>query len=344
MSFEPTRSDQSEAFIDLAYRLILQRPADAAGISHYKKAFAAGLPPVELLKTLLNSDEYKQKHSVYDYTTDPEIAPYLTPTLKELSSRLQACGEIELDRYEKSFSETFVERDQLVIGQREYGPVHKQRFWELVNAFALLIEGNANPKVLEIGASEFSGLYKTLFPQIQLDILDRPYADDYVGFTEAVCRRIARCETFYAVDLADYRMFGPALEKLRQYDLILFTEVLEHLPIHPLDLLPSLIGRLTPSGAIYLTTPNCFSYHKLRQIESRWNPQMLFPNQDGNWDAHYHYREYSAKELFKFINEAGGQIQGFYFSDCWDEAKEIDTALPLEERGNMVFVVKRRYA
>ena len=207
MSFDTSRSDQSEAFIDLAYRLILQRPADAAGISHYKKAFAAGLPPVELLSTLLDSEEYRQKHSVYDYTKDPEILPYLTPTLQELSARLQACNEIELDRYETSFSKTFIEREQLVIGQREYGPVHKQRFWELVNAFALLIEGKGKPRVLEIGASEFSGIYKTLFPHIQLDIVDRPYADDYVGFTEAVCRRISGCETFYAVDLADYRMF-----------------------------------------------------------------------------------------------------------------------------------------
>jgi SAM-dependent methyltransferase len=344
MSFDPSSTDQSEAFIDLAYKLILQRPADAAGISHYTKAFAAGLPAVELLRTLLDSEEYRHKHSGYDYTTDPEISPHLTPTLKELSSRLQACNEIEVNRYESSFSETFIEREELVIGQREYGPVHKQRFWELVNAFALLIEGKGKPRVLEIGASEFSGLYKTLFPQIELDILDRPYAEDYVGFTEAVCRRIARCETFYAVDLADYRLFGPALDQLPQYDLILFTEVLEHLPIHPLDLLPSLIRSLTPSGALYLTTPNCFAYHKLRQIESRWNPQMFYPRQDDNWDAHYHYREYSAKEVFKFINEAGGQVHGFYFSDCWDEAKEIANPLPLEERGNMVFVVKQRPA
>ena len=96
MSFDTSRSDQSEAFIDLAYRLILQRHADAAGISHYKKAFAEGLPPVELLRTLLDSDEYRQKTSVYDYTRDAEIAPYLTPTLKEFSVRLQACRKLSI--------------------------------------------------------------------------------------------------------------------------------------------------------------------------------------------------------------------------------------------------------
>lgn len=344
MSLETTHSDHNEAFIDLAYRLILQRHADAGGMSYYKEAFAAGLPPVELLRALLDSDEYSQKRSVYDYTADPHIAPHLTPTLKQFSAKLQACSEIEMARYEAAWSETFIEREELVIGQREYGPVHKQRFWELVNAFSLLIEGKDTPRILEIGASEFSGLYKKLFPNIQLDVLDRPYAAGYVGFTEAVCRRVARCEAFYTVDLADYRMLVPALERLPQYDLMLFTEVLEHLPIHPLDLLPSLIRRLTPTGAMYLTTPNCFGYHKLRQIDSRWNPQMVYPRQDGNWDAHHHYREYAAKELFTFITEAGGRVHAFYFSDCWNEDKEIAHHLRRQpdERGNMVFVVRQK--
>ncbi len=344
MSLDTTHSDHDEAFIDLAYQLILQRHADAAGISHHKEAFAAGLPPVELLRALLNSDEYRKKHAAYDYTADPHIAPHLTPSLNAFSAKLQACSEIEMARYETAWSETFIEREDLVIGQREYGPVHKQRFWELVNAFSLLIEGKDTPRILEIGASEFSGLYKKLFPHIRLDILDRPYAVGYVGFTEAVCRRVASCETFYAIDLADYRTLAPALEKLPQYDLILFAEVLEHLPIHPLDLLPCLIQRLTPTGAIYLTTPNCFAHHKLRQIELRWNPQMVYPRQHGNWDAHHHYREYAAKELFMFITEAGGRVQGFYFSDCWNEDKEIahDLRRQLEERGNMVFVVRQK--
>ena len=343
MSLDTTHLDPNEAFIDLAYRLLLRRQPDAFGMSHYKDALAAGLPPVELLRALLNSDEYGQKHTAYDYTADRDIAPHLTPTLKQLSAKLQACSEIEMARYERAWGEVFIEREELVIGQREYGPAHKKRFWELVNAFSLLIEGKDAPRILEIGASEFSGLYKSLFPQIRLDVLDRPYAAGYIGFTEAVCRRVTGCEAFYAVDLADYRMLVPALERLPQYDLILFTEVLEHLPIHPLDLLPSLIRRLTPTGAIYLTTPNCFAYHKLLQIELRWNPQTVYPRQDGNWDAHHHYREYAAKELFKFITEVGGRVDGFYFSDCWNEDKEIADHLRQQpdERGNMVFVVRR---
>src|SRR5882757_7130198 len=92
---EDTREGSREAFIDLAYRLILGRSADAAGKADYKSALAAGLPPVELLRTLLDSDEYKQKNVAYDYTADPDIAPFLTSALDQLSAGLQACDEVE---------------------------------------------------------------------------------------------------------------------------------------------------------------------------------------------------------------------------------------------------------
>jgi hypothetical protein len=341
---EDTREDNREAFIDLAYRLILGRPADEAGLADYKSALAAGLPPVELLRTLLDSDEYRRKHTAYDYTADPDIAPFLTPALEQLSARLQACDEVERSRYEKAWSEVFIDRDDLIVDQRSYGEIHKERFWELVNAVSLLTNGKDAPRILEIGASEVSGIYRKLFPQIRLDILDRPYDANYLGFTEAVCRRIAGCEDFYPIDLADHRALVPALEILPEYDLILMTEVLEHLPIHPMDVLPALIQRLTPDGAMYLTTPNCFAYHKLLEIKSRSNPQPIYPRQDDNWDAHHHYREYAAKEVFKFIDEAGGKVCAFYFSDCWKEEQEVADHLLRQpnERGNMVFVVRRK--
>ncbi len=343
MAIDATHSDTDEAFIDLAYRLILHRPADVDGMSYYKNALAGNLRPVELLRALLNSDEHLKKHAAYDYTVDPDIAPYLTPTLKQLSGKLQACSEIERTRYERAWREIFIGRDDLIVGQREYGPAHKERFWELVNAFSLLIKGIDRPRILEIGASEFSGLYRRLFPHIRLDILDRPYAPDYPGFTEEVCRRVTGCEAFYGFDLADHPSLVPALERLPRYDLILFTEVLEHLLIHPMDLLPALIQRLTPGGALYLTTPNCFAYDKLRQIESRSNPQMVYPRGADNWDAHYHYHEYAAKELFGFVTEAGGRVDGFYFSNCWNQEPELADHLRQhpDEGGNMVFVVRR---
>src|SRR5713101_5171888 len=121
MSLDTTHPDADEALIDLAYRLILQRQADTDGRSHYKEFLAAGLHPVELLRTLLDSQEYKKKHAAYDYTVDPDIAPHLTPALTQFSARLIACSEIEIGHYERVWSEVFIDREDLVIGQGEYG-------------------------------------------------------------------------------------------------------------------------------------------------------------------------------------------------------------------------------
>src|SRR3977135_2840503 len=155
MNLDNPSLDSDDAFIDLAYRLVLQRPVDEDGRSHYKEALASGLPPFELLRVLLNSEEYKQRTAAYDYITDPEIAPQLTPALREFSARLQACREVERASYEQAWSEIFSDGDDLIIGQRSYGEIHKTRFWELINAVSLLIDdvgdGTSGPRVLEIG-------------------------------------------------------------------------------------------------------------------------------------------------------------------------------------------------
>src|SRR5947209_17819733 len=106
---------------------------------HYKQALAAGLHPVELLRALVDSDEYRRQYAAYDFTSDPDIAPFLTPKVNRLAARMQACAEFDRESYERGWNEIFVDRDELVVGQREYGPAHKLRFWELVNAFSIMI-------------------------------------------------------------------------------------------------------------------------------------------------------------------------------------------------------------
>jgi len=129
-------------------------------------------------------------------------------------------------------------------------------------------------------------------------------------------------------------------EHQRSYDLILFTEILEHLIINPIELLKELLNLLNESGSIYLTTPNFYSKRNLDLIALRENPQAIYPEADGNWDAHHHFREYCAKELFRMIEKAGGVTTHFYFSNCWGNGN--NETLPVEQRENLVFVIQRR--
>ena len=126
-------------------------------------------------------------------------------------------------------------------------------------------------------------------------------------------------------------------------DLVVFTEVLEHLTRHPVEILQFLLKRLTFRGSLYLTTPNAFSHGKLHLIGQRRNPQQVFPRGDENWDAHYHSRESSMSELVEFVKEARGRVRALHFSSCWDEP---DAARHLaqypDQRGTLVIVVSRQ--
>ena len=120
-----------------------------------------------------------------------------------------------------------------------------------------------------------------------------------------------------------------------RFDLILLTEVLEHLCIHPVDILRPLIRALSSQGLLYLTTPNFFALEKRKLMQCWKNPQEVFPAADGNWDAHHHHREYCLTELLPFIEQAGGCLKGFYYSGCWDQQPCDNPA----ERANMVFLI-----
>ena len=59
------------------------------------------------------------------------------------------------------------------------------------------------------------------------------------------------------------------------------------------------------------------------------NPQEVFPRRGQNWDAHYHYREYTLNELVHFATEAGGRVVESSYSACWDES-EVVAGMQLE--------------
>ena len=100
--------------------------------------------------------------------------------------------------------------------------------------------------------------------------------------------------------------------------LVVLTEVIEHLPIHPVDVLDACDPTAAAGGFLYLTTPNFFAQAHLEQLGRGENPCAVYPAGDGNWDAHHHYREYDAIELAGFIAAAGGRVEAFYFSRCCD--------------------------
>jgi hypothetical protein len=225
----------------------------------------------------------------------------------------------------------------------QYFHTHKERFHELFNCYVYYVQNiiSKRPIVLEIGVSELLPLYKRLISHISLVTIDRP--TEWYGFDAEYCINIGKADRHYNIDLNKDRLSKDyANSPLGVFDYIVCAEVLEHLVVNPVDFLADLIGLLTPTGYLYLTTPNFFSHYNLQKIERRENPQYIYPRQGENWDAHHHYREYEMKELLHFIKEAGGEVVQYYYSDCWDDPRLVKTFLSRypDQASNLVVITR----
>ena len=327
---------EADSLVELVYPLILGRSADPQGSEDYSYKLQQGvLTSLGFMQELMASEEYQQAQGNYDYLVDENVESYFNIEVLELSAELEECKYLKSSEYEAAWQVVFNTDRSLIIGQQEYGIQHKQRFWELVNATGVLLQNTSQPQVLEFGVSEFSGLYAKLFPNMKFHTSDRPTPNDYIGFTEAVCKQLVGGDHM-PLDLTDtYALNIFAQQQEGRFDLILLTEVLEHLCIHPVDILRPLIRALSSQGLLYLTTPNFFALEKRKLMQCWKNPQEVFPAADGNWDAHHHHREYCLTELLPFIEQAGGCLKGFYYSGCWDQQPCGNPA----ERANMVFLI-----
>jgi len=358
-SAEPVTADadaEKLEFIEIAFKALLGRSPDIGGLQTYKQHLDHGKSYAAIIKAITAGQEYQNREvkknqalgfQNWDIQNDSEFQQYLTDDVKQFASKLEQCAHLSKDQYDNLWQQIFCGDRELVVGQQDYGVQHKQRFWELFNAVEILVEKKSSRgpiKILEFGVSEFSGFYKTLWPDVELHTADRSHSEDYIGFTRETCQTISSCSHHFEIDLNSPRSLEENVrpEAMAGYDVIVFAEVLEHLVVNPVELLAGLLSLLKSEGQLYLTTPNFFSWRKMQMIGHRENPQQVYPAGDDNWDAHFHHREFSAKELLSQIQQAGGNCLAFYFSDCWDDDEQTPNPLPIAERGNLVAVIGRR--
>jgi SAM-dependent methyltransferase len=222
--------------------------------------------------------------------------------------------------------------------ETEYFRLHKLRYYELFDTVIEHLNGRLAPRVLDVGTGEFLPLYKQLLPQMELVTLDRPTEQN--GFAPGYALHRARARQHYSVDLNQVRLTTThGTPPLGLFDYILFTEVLEHLLVHPIELLEDLLSLLKPDGYLYLTTPNFFSHRRVAALARGENPQEVYPRRGQNWDAHYHYREYTLPELVRFTAEAGGQVIRSGYSACWDEPEVLAGICPEERLSQLVLLI-----
>lgn len=223
--------------------------------------------------------------------------------------------------------------------ERVYMQTHKERFFEAFEQMALYLPAVEKPRVLEFGTSNFTRLFKKIFPHIELITVDRP--TEIFGFPAAWALENCGADQHYSINL-NREGIGPEWGNppIGTFDFVMFCEILEHLPVSGAQLVEELISLLKPNGLLYLTTPNFFSMHALQKISHRESPVEQFPRRGEDPSASMHFREYTLDELVQFANNGGGRVvKAVYSTSMFNEQNNPAFDTRPEYSSNLMLLV-----
>lgn len=176
--------------------------------------------------------------------------------------------------------------------QRSYIAYHARRYAKLLTLIAQHRDVHQPFALLDVGPAFQTELIRQLFPPAQVDSLGFPFPYSPM--------RAGEEHTDY--DLNNTNEESGWIDVGRQYDCIVFCEVLEHLYTSPRQVLRFLRTLLKPGGLLILQTPNAVCLpNRLMMLAGR-NPFMLISEERRNPG---HYREYTRQELHGYAQQAG---------------------------------------
>jgi len=119
----------------------------------------------------------------------------------------------------------------------------------------------------------------------------------------------------YQFDLNNSQNLKSWRKDIPQYDIIVFSEVIEHLYTSPKLVLEFINSILIDNGIIIIQTPNAVVAHKRIQMLLGYNPYNLISENTGN---PAHFREYTAAELSDYFHQTGFIIEQMTFENYFD--------------------------
>ncbi len=189
--------------------------------------------------------------------------------------------------------------------RKNYSEIHKDRFADTLRICKDYAQ-SPSARVLDIGRSELTSYLSSFYRNVETLGID-PALDDG-GHREQGAMASVKHITFDLLNSPDFSLWpvcGP-------YDLIVFSEVIEHLHVAPEFVLAFLRSLLSPSGALICTTPNAVEIGKrLRMLAGR-NPYeriRLYATNPG------HIREYTQKELIEIGLSVGLRCRDHIYFD-----------------------------
>jgi SAM-dependent methyltransferase len=213
-------------------------------------------------------------------------------------------------------NEFYIENDK--FQEQSYTLLHKKRLEELFYLINTKIS-NAH-KILDVGTTPFT-FYLKKHTSCEVYSLD---------FTDGFKNRCTKANIIFKQ--FDLRGEGIPFEE-NLFDLIVFTEVFEHILSDPISLLQKFHKMLKPGGLLILSTPNQASLsYRLKLLFNR--PILEYPTwqlSSNSIHGHGHNRLFVTRELTDYMKKAGfdkikvsySSKSDFIYSTHYSEPKNV---------------------
>ncbi|MCC6263881.1 MAG: glycosyltransferase [Bryobacterales bacterium] len=231
---------------------------------------------------------------------------------------------------------------------REYLMQHLSR---LVTTLELLPEGGQDRSVLEMGC------YLQITPALRWSKHYGEIRGCYYGPVGEAARRSIRA-TDGRVFECDVDAFDAERDAYPYaegtFDVVLCTELFEHLGYDPMHCLLEIHRVLKPGGRLLLSTPNACSLRAIAAILGQYHPgffpAFMRPTAAGGIDPRHH-REYAPREIDMALTDAGFTVEQLRTAPYWSAPEpqfewvrhlldryELDPTL----RGECIFALARK--
>jgi SAM-dependent methyltransferase len=220
---------------------------------------------------------------------------------------------------------------------KAYVQFHRRRFDLLIELLDRCERTSPLQRILDVGPFVQTEMIRQRFPGAIVDTL---------GIEDPRFRG-RRQETHYEFNLnriPDANGRPP----IREYDVVVLAEVIEHLAVAPLAVLRYLGSAVRPGGWVVVQTPNACAIHKrLGMIVGR-NPFSMITIEDTEEHDLGHIREYTLRELRALGDAAGLKASESLTANYFDGGRAIHKAfialgriLPATLRDGITMVYRR---
>lgn len=181
---------------------------------------------------------------------------------------------------------------------------HRSRYIDEIELISRKISKGKVSKVLDVGASPYHLMY--CLKKLGFDICG---VDIDINILKEFQRK-------HGLKVIEHNMEnGKSPFKNEEFDLVIFTEIFEHLGINPLGALKE-IRRISKSGGLLiLSTPNLYTLHKIIMFifGRSFNDALGELKKVESTGYMGHIREYSNREIKKILESCGYEIKEVYF-------------------------------